>query len=396
MPTAKRRPRGTGSIYKDAAGYWHATQALPPDPRTGKRRRLSAKGKSRADAVARLKTKIKAAMMDGSLPVRDMPTLADYLTHWVESRAYRLRPTTQTIYRSASRRISGIIGETRLDHITPALLEKWQVLAEQQYAHRTVLTDRTLLSQALEQAVTNGLLTRNPMRGVDAPIGVSKRREAPTPAEASRIIALEENPVWRLQWCLAFLGMRQGERRGVTRGELVYRDGVPGILIQHQACRVEKGKTWPEYTSVTPIPRQPGWVYAPAKTQAGERWVPLLGTAWEAWQAVDRLNPGERDDLLCLSLHGCPLAQATERRAWARALKRAGVDRPLVPHSARHTADSILAMMGVPDATRLGIIGHTTTAMDTVYVHAQTDAMIDAARTLAERLESPTPLGAGA
>ena len=44
-------------------------------------------------------------------------------------------------------------------------------------------------------------------------------------------------------------------------------------------------------------------------------------------------------------------------------------------------------MLGVPDATRIGIIGHASTAMDEVYVHAQTEAVVAAARQLAGQLE---------
>lgn len=389
MAKNQRRTRGAGSLYQRKDGVWVATQELPPDPRTGKRRRLTAKGKSRAAAVERLKTKIKNAQLDGELSGAQLPSLSEWLTHWRETRAYRLRPSTQEIYMCACRRVSRLIGETRLDRLTPQLLTKWQADAERLYSHRTVCMDRTVLTQALEQAVTNGLLDRNPMHGVEAPVGASTKREAPTPAEAAAIIAAEPDPVWRLQWMLAFLGMRQGERRGVTRGELEVRDGIAGIAINHQASRKLPGE-YPTTDSaeVRPIPGQPGWVYAPAKTRAGERWIPLLGAALDAWNTVAELNPGGDDDLLCLSRHGRPLSQCSEQRAWQRALERAGITRHLVPHSARHTADSILAMLGVPDATRLGMIGHTSTAMDAVYVHAQTEAVIDAARRLAGRLEA--------
>ena len=389
MAKKQRRTRGAGSLYQRADGTWVATQELPPDPRTGKRRRLTAKGKSRSAAVARLKTKVEDARLDGELVVKQLPTLAKWLAHWLESRAYRLRPATASSYRSTINRVNKYIGETRLDRVSPQLLERWQVQEEAEYSHKTVLMDRGVLGGALGQAVKNELIARNPMEATELPIGSTRPREAPTPAEAASIIAAEDRPVWRLQWCLAFLGMRQGERQGVTRGELEMHDGVPGIRILHQ---VRKGKPedWPanDRPFVRPIPGHPGYVYAPAKTKAGERWVPLLGTALAAWKEVAELNPGDDDDLLCLSSAGLPLTGARERKAWIRVLDRAGIDRWLVPHSARHTADSILAMLGVPDATRIGIIGHSSTSMDTVYVHAQTEAVVAAAQALAGELES--------
>lgn len=338
--------------------------------------------------MARLKTKVEGARLDGELAIQQLPTLAEWMAHWLESRMYRLRPATAACYKMSINHVRQFIGETRIDRVTPQLLEKWQVQEEAQYAHKTVLTDRGVLGCALKQAVANELLSKNPLDATELPLGVTKPREAPTPAEAAAIIAAEDRPVWRLQWCLAFLGMRQGERQGVTRGEVEVRDGVPGIRILHQ---VRKGKPedWPanDRQNVQPVPGHPGYVYAPAKTKAGQRWVPLLGTALEAWKEVVELNPGDDDALLCLSSTGRPLTGARERKAWIRVLDRAGIKRWLVPHSARHTADSILAMLGVPDATRIGILGHSSTAMDTVYVHAQTEAVVAAAQALAGELE---------
>ena len=158
MAKNQRRTRGAGSLYQRKDGVWVATQELPPDPRTGKRRRLTAKGKSRAAAVERLKTKIKNAQL---------PPLSEWLTHWRETRAYRLRPSTQEIYMCACRRVSRLIGE-RL------------------YSHRTVCMDRTVLTQALEQAVTNGLLDGNPMHGVEAPVGSQGSSELDGGADGRR------------------------------------------------------------------------------------------------------------------------------------------------------------------------------------------------------------------
>lgn len=382
-----RRTRGAGGLYQRADGTWVATHELPPDPQTGRRHRLQAKGKTRADAVARLKAKVQAAEMDGVLQPSSIPTLSVWLAHWLEGRSYRLRPSTQAMYTGACKRITAALGEARLDTLTPALLERWQCAAERTYAHKTVLADRSILRLALEGAVRSGLIPRNPLLLVDPPVGSATRRDAPTPDEAGRIIAAEPVAVWRLQWALAFLGMRQGERHGVTPSELDVRDGVPGIRVDHQ-LQQPRGREYPAGTRVQTVPDAPGWVYGPPKTKAGARWVPLLGTAWDAWQAVT----AERGDiaadrLLCVNAHGRPLTPLAENKSWRKACERAGIARHLVPHSARHTADSALAAMGVPDATRIGIIGHSSTAMDAVYVHAQDDAMIDAARRLAGQLD---------
>lgn len=387
-----RRPRGSGSVYQlDDGRTWIAVAELPPDPATGARRRLTAKSvQGKAAAVKKLKAKVAQAQLCGQMPAAQVPTLEAWLGHWLEVKTKRLRPASQISYRNATGRIIRSIGQTRLDKITPALLAQWQDQAEEKYAHRTVLNDWQMLKEALTAAAVNGLLAHSPATGVEPPVGVSERRPAPTPAEAAAIIAAETDPTWQLQWTLAFLGMRQSERHGVCLSELEVRDGVPGIAVRHQLAHPAPGHQWPikDRAMITPVPGQTGWVYAPAKTRAGERWIPLLGTALEAWNTVAGLHPNAAEDaLLCLRPNGAPLSQGVERTAWAKACGQAGITRHLVPHSARHTADSILAMLGVPDATRIGIIGHASTAMDEVYVHAQTEAVVAAARQLAGQLE---------
>ena len=178
MAKNQRRTRGAGSLYQRADGVWVATQELPPDPRTGKRRRLTAKGKSRSAAVARLKAKVEDARLDGELAIQRLPTLAEWMDHWLEARKYRLRPATVACYRMAINHIGQFIGETRLDRVTPQLLEKWQVQEEARYAHKTVMVDRGVVGGALKQAVKNGLLTKNPLDATEPPVGSTKPRDA--------------------------------------------------------------------------------------------------------------------------------------------------------------------------------------------------------------------------
>ena len=50
----------------------------------------------------------------------------------------------------------------------------------------------------------------------------------------------------------------------------------------------------------------------------------------------------------------------------------------LRPHSARHTADTLFANAGVPESARLALMGHSDAAMDNVYLHADTEALLKA------------------
>ena len=51
---------GGGSTYRSADGIWHAAIDIEPDRATGRRRRLTAQGKTKAVANVRLRMKLDA------------------------------------------------------------------------------------------------------------------------------------------------------------------------------------------------------------------------------------------------------------------------------------------------------------------------------------------------
>ena len=57
---------GGGSTYRSADGIWHAAIDIEPDRATGRRRRLTAQGKTKAVANAtRLRMKLDAYVRNG-------------------------------------------------------------------------------------------------------------------------------------------------------------------------------------------------------------------------------------------------------------------------------------------------------------------------------------------
>lgn len=58
----------------------------------------------------------------------------------------------------------------------------------------------------------------------------------------------------------------------------------------------------------------------------------------------------------------------TDYHRWKALLKRAGVRQALL-HDARHTAATVLLVLGVPERTAVGIMRWSTTAMAARYQH---------------------------
>lgn len=102
----------------------------------------------------------------------------------------------------------------------------------------------------------------------------------------------------------------------------------------------------------------------------------------------------KRDDMLFPSPTGKRIDSSNfANRQWARALKKAGIDKHLTPHSSRHTYASWLLMAGVPPQTVQHILGHESLQTTSeVYGHHLLEAQDEA--VLALGWEPPKELAA--
>ena len=111
-----------------------------------------------------------------------------------------------------------------------------------------------------------------------------------SPAQAAELIRNEPDPMWRLNWLLAFAtGLRQGERLGLTMDELTTLNGRRALVIDHQLQRVpDSGRAdWPLGEDVTDLGN--GFWLCPPKTDSGERIVVLddvMCGALDEWLAI--------------------------------------------------------------------------------------------------------------
>ena len=116
------RGRGEGSVYLAKSGLWTAAVALPPDPLTGRRRRKVVRAKTKAEVVRRMRAVQLELAAAGDLPAGRAPTLAQWLTRWIDQDVAPTRkPATTADYRSVVRtHIVPAIGSRRLDRLTAA------------------------------------------------------------------------------------------------------------------------------------------------------------------------------------------------------------------------------------------------------------------------------------
>jgi integrase len=171
--------------------------------------------------------------------------VAAYLDTWLHGKR-DLRPTSRRSYVDALKPVHAALGGSQLQSVSKGDLDR---LVEELLAHggrrgggwspRTVTLTLTVLGQALDDAVREGLLARNVVRLVRRP-----RRSAPqpttwTPEEVTRFLGEARRQRLYAAWLLGLMGLRRGEVLGLRWDDLDVDAAEPTLRVR--ATRVVVG-----------------------------------------------------------------------------------------------------------------------------------------------------------
>jgi integrase len=381
--TVVKRANGAGSVYRTAAGQWVAAVTLPATG-DGRQRRATAQRRTKAQAMAALRTLIDGPAKTGVPPAA--PTVAQWMATHLDRLSATLKPSAMADYRGLDRRlITPVLGRVRLDQVTPEHVRQLQRVSIDAGHATTAKRAHAVLSGALQAAVREGLIDRNAARAAGPPAGRAETRPALTADQARRLLgSVAGDPARSATIATALLtGLRQGERLGLEldaldldRGLLTVSWAAQEVVWAHGCggtCGRSRGASCPQ--RVAPIPASHEarhidgalWLLRP-KSRAGWRQVPVcapLGERLAAWLAV---RPDAAHGLVFTDPAGRPVRPADDSAAWRADLAAAGL--PPVPlHSARHTTATLLFELGVPQEARQAILGHSSATVTAGYTH---------------------------
>lgn len=378
-----RKPNGASSIYKGTDGWWHGrvTIGVRDDGRPDRRH---VRGKSEAEVTKKVR-KLERERESGKVRKPGKAwTVSAWLCHWLENIARPgLRDNSYDAYRVAIERhlIPGV-GAHRLDKLEPEHLEvlyrKMRKAGSKpgrvHQVHRTIRT-------ALGEAERRGHLTRNAAALAKPPRLVPEEIEPYSVEEIRLILTAAAERRNSARWAVALaLGLRQGEALGlrwedvdldagevhIRRGRLRprYAHGCPGGRCGRQA-------------GYCPQRRQVREATADTKSYAGRRTIGLPNELVSLLRAHRETQQAEcaaarqlwRDEgWVFADEMGEAINPNTDYHHWKRLLTEAGV-RSARLHDARHTAATVLLILGVPERAVMGIMGWSTTAMAARYQH---------------------------
>ncbi|MGW1539322.1 tyrosine-type recombinase/integrase [Streptomyces sp. NPDC002309] len=365
-----RQPNGASSIYLGKDGRWHGRVTVGvKDDGTPDRRHVGRKTRAEVTKVVR---DLERQRDQGAVRKAGQSwTVKTWLTHWVENiAAAHVSENTIDGYRVAvyHHLIPGL-GAHRLEKLEPEHLERFYKKMQENgsaagtahQAHRTIRT-------AMNEAVRRQHLTTNPASIAKAPKVEEEEVEPYTVEEVQHLLAEAAKHRNTARWVIALaLGLRQGEVLGMQWDDVDFDLGV---------IRVRRGRLRPRYKHGCGdrCGRKPG--YCPqkintrretknAKSRAGQR---PIGAPEELLQLLRRHKEEQARErtvardlwtekgYVFTSPTGEPLNPNTDYHKWKELLKAAGV-RDARLHDARHTAATVLLILGVSDAVVDAIMG---------------------------------------
>ncbi len=329
----KRRANGEGSVFWDKRRRRWIAEVSTVDP-SGKPRRVARSATTQAEAL-RLLTQLRRLVDEGLLTHGRPPTVAQFLSQWLEGRRHAVRPRTWEGYESVIRtRLVPELGRLRLDGLTPAhLAAAYDRLLSRGLSAKSVLNAHRLLHRALDDAVRWGMLVRNPCDLVDPPRVSKPVVRALSAEEVTRLLeACAGDDLGPLITVAVLTGLRQGELLGLTWDDVDLERGELKVVRAVQRVRGH------------------GLVVMPPKTASSRRLVPLPPQAVAALreqrkrQLEARLKAGPawaEGNWVFTTAFGRPYDPSEVTRRFQRLLEWAGLPRVRF-HDLRHTTASLL------------------------------------------------------
>ncbi|MET8492474.1 site-specific integrase [Streptomyces cellulosae] len=391
-----RQPNGRSSIYLGSDGKWHGrvTVGVRDD---GKPDRRHVERKTKAEVAAAVR-ELERQRDAGTVRKPGKPwTVKAWLRHWIENVApLAVNDNTMVGYGVAVRKhlIPGL-GAHRLDKLKPEHIEAFYAKMQANgskpaTAHQVHRTFRT----ALNEAVRRGHLGMNPVQLAKPPKVREYEVEPYTVQEVQRLLKAASQHRNSARWAVALaLGLRQGEVLGL-KWEDVDLDG--GVLV------VRRSRHRPQYahgcTVAEPCGRKAAG-YCPqrrrtnpdistTKSRAGRRAVGLPEQLVDLLRDHRKAQAAERDaagkhwvegGLVFPDEYGRSPSHRRDWAEWKTLLTEAKV-RDGRLHDARHTAATVLLILGVPERAVMGLMGWSTTAMAARYQHMVDSVRADIAR----------------
>lgn len=379
-----RNANGRSSIYfSESDGYWHGWVTVGVKD-NGKPDRRHVKSKKKSTVVNKVR-ELERQREEGKVRKAGQKwTVEQWLDHWLHNIVAppAITENAWDAYANAVRvHLTPGIGAHRLEKLQPEHLERlYRKIASAGSTGNAHQVHRTIRA-ALNEAVRRKHITENPARLARAPKVDEAEVEPYSVEEIKRILEAAKRRRNSTRWAVALaLGIRQGEALGLQWSDIDLEAGTLVVRRSRLRPKWKHGCSQPcghKHAGHCPQRKPTRKETAGTKSRAGKRGMGLpdqlvtLLKEHRKEQDSERQKAGQlwqESEYVFTTPTGAPLHPRTDFGDWKRLLAEAGVsDRRL--HDARHTAATVLLLLGVAERTVMGVMGWSNTAMAARYQH---------------------------
>ena len=365
---AKRRPQGDGTIRKRSDGRWEA-RIIVGHKNDGSPMYKSAFAKTQKSALKQLHQLIDL-YRDVDLTEDSRMTLGEWLDKWLdEYMIFTIRESTLDSYRAmVKNQVKPFIGGKQIASLTTADMQKFynkikkEGRVREHPIHGKTLADsmvrgvHMMLHEALDTAVKERLIAKNPTNGTTVPKCNYPEKQILGDSQLDTFLeAIKGEEYWDTFFYVEVMtGLRRGEICGLKWQDINFEENK---LQVKRSVSVKKGG---------------GVSIGETKTETGVRSILMPPSVAEVLQ--HRKQRAITEWVFPNFMHPeQPISPATAYRKLKIILKHAGL--PLIRfHDLRHTFATHATHGGVDPKTLAGILGHTNASftLDT-YTHVTND-----------------------
>ncbi|MQF49040.1 site-specific integrase [SAR202 cluster bacterium AC-647-N09_OGT_505m] len=370
----ERRAQGEGTIRLRPDGRWEAKVRL--ELTSGTHKRIGVYGKTKGE-VSRKMAEIRQRNKENTLTLTKPLTLTQYLASWWN--AAELKPSSLQNRELNVRRVSSIIGDVRLDKLTPTHIRQVDnTLKDKGLSGASRRQAFAVLRTALRHAVIQGLIPVSPYARVTWTPRVELRAgRVLTTHEKAKLFSLNDR--WTGLWkILLVTGMRSGEALGLTWEDV---DLGGGRIHIRQTIQRRNG----------------GYMTGTPKTTGSRRALEIRPPVVEVFKEIKIRQETEAERLgeawsneegFVFTWHlGEPILGHNAHRALQEALQRIKAP-PARVHDLRHTFASDQLLAGTPMSEVSRMLGHASVAFTLqIYTHILPEVQSKAAEAAADILE---------
>ncbi len=365
-----RRGHNEGGIYQRASdGKWVGSVNLGYGP-DGKRKRKVFYGKTRKEVSEKLKTVLADQQVGKPISSNERLTISQFLNSWLQTVKNEVRPATYIQYEVSVRcHLTPRLGRIQLTKLTPQHLREFQAAeVEAGLSPTTAKLARAVLRRALEMAVEDGLVYRNPakiVRQKETASSKPKFKGSYLNEEQARafLTVLKGHRLEGLYSVALALGLRRGEALGLRWCDVDFEKST--IHVCGSLLRIGKGSTLQRLDTKTEESNRTIRLPKPLmnalrthrKRQLEERL--KAGTAWK----------GNEWDLVFTSEVGTGIEPRNLNRQLVGLLEKAGLPK-IRFHDTRHSAAVLMLAQGITLKVVSQILGHSKIATTAdIYAH---------------------------